>query len=254
MRRVQSTQLQDKKKRGNDDLLAELESMVRYDPCHAEYFAFRAAFAAEEKTAEIAELLESVHAMRFIHRELVPETVAYKDFWSRYFFAQTKQFSTCKLLGTIDKEWEVDHEQQSDLCDESSVRSDDEDYVPVTYDTGAEEAGAFTAPSNDRQRPMISLTSSHVCDVADDTTPMCGICLEPAGSNGLRAEETQDVSPAAGRWQKSVWRLQECCTTMRMRMNTISLPTCRHVHCKPCWEAWVFKHVLLRWIQRAQYS
>ena len=241
MRRGKSTQLQDKKKRGNDDLLAELESMVRYDPCHAEYFAFRAAFAAEEKTAEIAELLESVRALRYVHRELVPETVAYKDFWSRYFFAQTKQFSTCKLLGTIDKEWEVDHEQQSDLCDESSVRSDDEDYVPVTYDTGAEEAGAFTAPANDRQRPMISLTSSHIRDV-----PICGICLEPAGSNGLRPEESQDVSPAAGRWQRSVWRLQECCTTMRMRMNTISLPTCRHMHCKPCWEAWVSNMFLLR--------
>jgi len=66
--------------------------MVRYDPIHAEYFSFRSAFAAEEKTAEIAELLESVHAMRYVHRELVPETVAYKDFWSRYFSRKLNKF------------------------------------------------------------------------------------------------------------------------------------------------------------------
>ena len=94
-------------------------------PCQPEYAAFRANFKAEEKTAEIAGLLQAVPALNLIHQELVPEKVPYQEFWSRFFF-------------------------QAAAC---SVASDGECKIRVV--TGSDEA---------------------------DT---CGICLEPAGSNGL---------------------------------------------------------------------
>ena len=94
-------------------------------PCQPEYAAFRANFKAEEKTAEIAGLLQAVPALNLIHQELVPEQVPYKEFWSRFFF-------------------------QAAAC---SIAADGECKIRVV--TGSDEA---------------------------DT---CGICLEPAGSNGL---------------------------------------------------------------------
>ena len=56
------------------------------DPTHADYASYRESFVADDKTAEITELLDAVPAMGAMHRELVPEVVAYRDFWARYFF------------------------------------------------------------------------------------------------------------------------------------------------------------------------
>ena len=56
------------------------------DPTHADYASYRESFVADDKTAEITELLDTVPAMGAMHRELVPEVVAYRDFWARYFF------------------------------------------------------------------------------------------------------------------------------------------------------------------------
>ena len=99
------------------------------DPEHAEYAEFRAAFSAERKTAEIAELLDAVPRMQAIHQELVPEKVAYTDFWSRYFFlaqqAAAEEERKHKLLTT------------SQLFDDDDEFAWDEDDSPAPADMPA---------------------------------------------------------------------------------------------------------------------
>ena len=88
------------------------------DPDHEEYAAYHATFDAANKTAEITELLKVVPAMHKLHQELVPEKVAYKDFWCRYFFQagpmtseearKNKLLTTTELFDDEEFAWDED--------------------------------------------------------------------------------------------------------------------------------------------------
>eukprot|EP00287_Rhodomonas_sp_CCMP768_P008578 CAMPEP_0196734396 /NCGR_PEP_ID=MMETSP1091-20130531/13153_1 /TAXON_ID=302021 /ORGANISM="Rhodomonas sp., Strain CCMP768" /LENGTH=212 /DNA_ID=CAMNT_0042077901 /DNA_START=63 /DNA_END=698 /DNA_ORIENTATION=+ len=78
--------------RVNSSSVSKLEAMqadknsFTTDPAAAAYAAFAEGFTAEEKTAEISQLLEASPSLAALHQELVPERVEYRVFWSRYFF------------------------------------------------------------------------------------------------------------------------------------------------------------------------
>lgn len=56
------------------------------DPVSDEFPEFKKSFNAESKTDEIAADLEKYPELRTAMEKLVPETVEYADFWSRYYF------------------------------------------------------------------------------------------------------------------------------------------------------------------------
>lgn len=61
------------------------DSFVR-DPASDEFASWAAGFDADEKTGDIAECLNKYPELRTTMEKLVPDQVAYADFWKRYYF------------------------------------------------------------------------------------------------------------------------------------------------------------------------
>ncbi|KAH7397824.1 hypothetical protein BKA64DRAFT_723493 [Cadophora sp. MPI-SDFR-AT-0126] len=56
------------------------------DPVSEEYEPWKKTFSVDSKTADISKDLESFTELRSSMEKLVPDTVAYGDFWTRYYF------------------------------------------------------------------------------------------------------------------------------------------------------------------------
>ena len=79
-----------------DTLLHDLHShqeLLLGDPdvnVEPSYPAWEKSFSAEQRTDEIASLLESYPELRTLMDSLVPEKVPYTDFWRRYLYQKSK--------------------------------------------------------------------------------------------------------------------------------------------------------------------
>ena len=56
------------------------------DPASEEFGIWVNSFDVEKKTDEISKDLETFNELRTAMEKLVPDTVAYLDFWKRYYF------------------------------------------------------------------------------------------------------------------------------------------------------------------------
>jgi len=79
-----------------DALLHDLHSnqvLLLHDPdvnVDPSYTAWEKSFRADERTDEIASLLERYPELRTLMDSLVPEKIPYKDFWKRYLYQKSK--------------------------------------------------------------------------------------------------------------------------------------------------------------------
>ena len=64
---------------------SSLDSFTK-DPASEEYGIWAESFDVENKTDEIAKDLETFGELRTAMEKLVPDTVAYVDFWKRYYY------------------------------------------------------------------------------------------------------------------------------------------------------------------------
>lgn len=64
---------------------SSLDSFTK-DPDTEEYGAWAKTFSAESKTEDISKDLENFGELRASMEKLVPDSVAYEDFWKRYYF------------------------------------------------------------------------------------------------------------------------------------------------------------------------
>jgi hypothetical protein len=64
---------------------SSLDSFTK-DPASEEYEPWTRTFNVEKKTDDISKDLESFTELRSSMEKLVPDTVAYEDFWKRYYF------------------------------------------------------------------------------------------------------------------------------------------------------------------------
>ena len=64
---------------------SSLDSFTK-DPASEEYEPFTKTFDVESKTEEISKDLKTFDELRASMEKLVPDTVAYGDFWKRYYF------------------------------------------------------------------------------------------------------------------------------------------------------------------------
>jgi hypothetical protein len=60
------------------------------DPTDSSFSSWTGAFSAEDRTDEIAALLDTYPELRSEMDLLVPEKVAYTDFWNRYLYLKSK--------------------------------------------------------------------------------------------------------------------------------------------------------------------
>jgi hypothetical protein len=64
---------------------SSLDSFTK-DPISDEYALFAKDFSADNKTTDISNDLEKYSELRTAMEQLVPDKVAYEDFWKRYYF------------------------------------------------------------------------------------------------------------------------------------------------------------------------
>eukprot|EP00286_Rhodomonas_abbreviata_P020249 CAMPEP_0181301226 /NCGR_PEP_ID=MMETSP1101-20121128/7308_1 /TAXON_ID=46948 /ORGANISM="Rhodomonas abbreviata, Strain Caron Lab Isolate" /LENGTH=235 /DNA_ID=CAMNT_0023406511 /DNA_START=71 /DNA_END=774 /DNA_ORIENTATION=+ len=107
---------------------ADRNSYVTDPPQADAYAKFLETFNAEERTAEISQLLETCVPLATFHNDLVPEKVSYKQYWSRYFF----RYNAIKQ----------EEERKKAILKASELFGDDEDFAWDEDDTEREEKGA----------------------------------------------------------------------------------------------------------------
>ncbi|KAH9208701.1 hypothetical protein DL95DRAFT_311361 [Leptodontidium sp. 2 PMI_412] len=92
------------------------------DPVSEEYEPWKKTFNVDSKTDDISKDLESFTELRSSMEKLVPDTVAYGDFWTRYYFlrhsietAEARRRDLLKAAASTEEEvgWDEDSEDES---------------------------------------------------------------------------------------------------------------------------------------------
>ncbi|KAH0558867.1 hypothetical protein GP486_004502 [Trichoglossum hirsutum] len=97
---------------------SSLDSFSR-DPSSPEYSNWLKGFSVDSKTEQIAKDLEGYPELRNAMEKLVPDRVAYKDFWTRYYFlrhvVETEEQRRKEMLkGAVTEDEEVNWDEDSD--------------------------------------------------------------------------------------------------------------------------------------------
>ncbi|EPS33864.1 hypothetical protein PDE_08826 [Penicillium oxalicum 114-2] len=172
---------------------SNLDSFTK-DPVSDKFPDFKKAFNVESKTEEIAKDLENYPELRATMERLVPETVEYAEFWTRYYFlrlvVETEEQKRKELLkgANVDSEEEVgwgdDSEDESESPSTPQVKS-------ATQKTEAVEAQTSEPRrSNDQQSQAGSESSYDVVSGTVSRTP--GSPKEKSPTADTKADESDE--------------------------------------------------------------
>ncbi|KAJ5671870.1 hypothetical protein N7507_000997 [Penicillium longicatenatum] len=170
---------------------SNLDSFTK-DPASDKFPEFKKNFSVDAKTDEIASHLEKYPELRSAMEKVVPETVEYVDFWTRYYFLrlviETEEQKRKELLrGASADDEEVGWDDDSDS----------ESVSPATpqVSTGAQSLApeaqkAEPRRSNDQHSQADSESSYDVVSGAASRTP--GSPKEKSSTTDSKAEDSDD--------------------------------------------------------------
>ncbi|KAJ5646821.1 hypothetical protein N7490_003193 [Penicillium lividum] len=170
---------------------SNLESFTK-DPASDQFSDFNKNFSVEAKTDEIASHLEKYPELRSAMEKLVPETVEYVDFWTRYYFLrlvieteEQKRKELLKGANADDEEvgWDDDSDSESGSPATPQVRAGAKSLAP-------EAQKAEPRRSNDQQSQADSESSYDVVSGAASRAP--GSPKEKGSTTNSKAEDSDE--------------------------------------------------------------
>ncbi|KAJ5287379.1 hypothetical protein N7478_003065 [Penicillium angulare] len=172
---------------------SNLDSFTK-DPASDKFPEFKEDFSVDGKTDEIASHLEKYPELRTAMEKLVPETVEYVEFWTRYYFLrlviETEEQKRKELLkgATADDEevgWDDDSDSESASPSTPQVGPGAQNLAPNN-----EAQKAEPRRSNDQQSQADSESSYDVVSGAASRTP--GSPKEKSPTTDSKAEDSDD--------------------------------------------------------------
>ncbi|KAJ5650568.1 uncharacterized protein N7484_004291 [Penicillium longicatenatum] len=170
---------------------SNLDSFTK-DPASDKFPEFKKNFSVDAKTDEIASHLEKYPELRSAMEKVVPETVEYVDFWTRYYFL--------RLVIETEEQKRKELLRGASADDEEVGWDDDSDSESVSPATPQVSAGAQSlAPeaqkaeprrSNDQHSQADSESSYDVVSGAASRTP--GSPKEKSSTTDSKAEDSDD--------------------------------------------------------------
>ncbi|KAJ5928834.1 hypothetical protein N7466_007790 [Penicillium verhagenii] len=170
---------------------SNLDSFTK-DPASDKFEQFNKEFSVDAKTDEIASHLEKYPELRSAMEKLVPETVEYADFWTRYYFLrlvieteEQKRKELLKGANADDEEvgWDDDSDSESGSPSTPQVRPGAQSLAPEAQKTDPRR-------SNDQHSQADSESSYDVVSGAVSRTP--GSPKEKSSATDSKAEESDD--------------------------------------------------------------
>ncbi|KAF7716005.1 Uncharacterized protein PECH_001914 [Penicillium ucsense] len=172
---------------------SNLDSLTK-DPVSDKFPDFKAAFNVDDKTEEIAKDLEKYPELRSTMEKLVPESVEYAEFWTRYYFlrlvVETEEQKRKELVkgANVEEEEEVgwgdDSEDESESPSTPHVKSEKQK-TPV-IDVQATEPRR----SNDQQSQAGSESSYDLVSGTVSRTP--GSPKEKSPTADTKADDSDE--------------------------------------------------------------
>jgi hypothetical protein len=173
---------------------SNLESFTK-DPVSDKFPEFKNEFNVESKTDEIASDLEKYPELRSAMEKVVPETVEYSEFWTRYYFLrlviETEEKKRKELLKGANAEddeevgWDDDSDSESESPSTPQVRPDSQKLA-----AGNATLKAEPRRSNDQQSQADSESSYDVVSGAASRTP--GSPKEKSPTTGSKADDSDE--------------------------------------------------------------
>ncbi|KAJ5634407.1 hypothetical protein N7528_002249 [Penicillium herquei] len=172
---------------------SNLDSFTK-DPASDKYAEFKNEFSVDAKTDEVASHLEKYPELRSAMEKLVPETVEYADFWTRYYFLrlvieteEQKRKELLKGANADDEEvgWDDDSDSESESPSTPQVRPGTQNLAP-----SKEAEKIEPRRSNDQQSQADSESSYDVVSGAASRTP--GSPKEKSPTTDSKAEDSDD--------------------------------------------------------------
>ncbi|KAJ6095825.1 hypothetical protein N7486_006571 [Penicillium sp. IBT 16267x] len=162
------------------------------DPASDKFPEFKRDFSVDAKTDEIASHLEKYPELRTAMEKLVPETVEYVDFWTRYYFLrlviETEEQKRKELLkGATAEDEEVGWDDDSDV---ESVSPATPQVSAGAQSLAPEAQKAEPRRSNDQHSQADSESSYDVVSGAASRTP--GSPKEKSSTTDSKAEDSDD--------------------------------------------------------------
>ncbi|KAJ5759380.1 hypothetical protein N7520_006536 [Penicillium odoratum] len=170
---------------------SNLESFTK-DPASDQFSEFNKNFSVDAKTDEIASHLEKYPELRSAMEKLVPETVEYVDFWTRYYFLrlvieteEQKRKELLKGANADDEEvgWDDDSDSESGSPATPQVRAGAKSLAP-------EAQKAEPRRSNDQQSQADSESSYDVVSGAASRAPSSP--KEKGSTTNSKAEDSDE--------------------------------------------------------------
>ncbi|KAJ6127046.1 hypothetical protein N7523_002658 [Penicillium sp. IBT 18751x] len=173
---------------------SNLESFTK-DPVSDKFSEFKKEFNVESKTDEIASDLEKYPELRLAMEKVVPETVEYAEFWTRYYFLrlviETEEKKRKELLKGANAEdeeevgWDDDSDSEHEAPSTPQVRHENQKLA-------AENATLKAEPrrSNDQQSQADSESSYDVVSGAASRTP--GSPKEKSPTTESKADDSDE--------------------------------------------------------------
>ncbi|KAJ5993689.1 hypothetical protein N7451_009413 [Penicillium sp. IBT 35674x] len=170
---------------------SNLDSFTK-DPASDKFPEFKKDFSVDAKTDEIASHLEKYPELRSAMEKVVPETVEYVEFWTRYYFLrlviETEEQKRKELLkgATADDEevgWDDDSDSESGSPATPQVNAG-------AQSLATEAQKAEPRRSNDQQSQADSESSYDVVSGAASRTP--GSPKEKSSATDSKAEDSDD--------------------------------------------------------------
>ncbi|KAJ5537401.1 hypothetical protein N7513_010587 [Penicillium frequentans] len=170
---------------------SNLDSFTK-DPASDKFPEFKKDFSVDAKTDEIASHLEKYPELRSAMEKVVPETVEYVEFWTRYYFLrlviETEEQKRKELLkgATADDEevgWDDDSDSESGSPATPQVNAGAQSLAPAAQK-------AEPRRSNDQQSQADSESSYDVVSGAASRTP--GSPKEKSSTTDSKAEDSDD--------------------------------------------------------------
>ncbi|KAJ5727355.1 hypothetical protein N7493_005175 [Penicillium malachiteum] len=161
---------------------SNLDSFTK-DPASDKYAEFKKEFSVDAKTDEVASHLEKYPELRSAMEKLVPETVEYADFWTRYYFL--------RLVIETEEQKRKELLKGANADDEEVGWDDDSDSESESPSTPSKEAEKIEPRrSNDQQSQADSESSYDVVSGAASRTP--GSPKEKSSTTDSKAEDSDD--------------------------------------------------------------
>ncbi|EED21165.1 BSD domain protein [Talaromyces stipitatus ATCC 10500] len=142
---------------------------LKKDPDSEQWTAFKKDFNVESKTDDITKDLEQYPELRRAMEKLVPETVDYSGFWSRYYFLRLAV--------------ETEEQKRKELLKGANTAADEEE-------VGWDEDSDSESPSTPHVKSKPSAASSQNLTVVDDSN----LLSEPRRSNDQHSQPDSESS------------------------------------------------------------